>query len=109
MTGGSVISRDREYIVLYRGKDFLPAAVSSAIEQRRNYGIHHGLEENRTSSSLVPNAREHKLAKMELASEAEHEEANIQKRKLAAEERKLRSSEAAMTRTSDKLSMVCIM
>ncbi|KAM7508107.1 hypothetical protein LguiA_018560 [Lonicera macranthoides] len=108
LTGGSVISRDREYIVLYRGKDFLPAAVSSAIEQRRNYGIPHGLEENRTSSSLVPNAREHKLAEMELASEAEHEEANIQKRKLAAEERKLRSSEAAITRTSAKLSMALV-
>ncbi|CAI9111095.1 OLC1v1011232C1 [Oldenlandia corymbosa var. corymbosa] len=35
LTGGTLLSRDREFIVLYRGKDFLPAAVSSAIEERR--------------------------------------------------------------------------
>ncbi|KAK7271713.1 hypothetical protein RJT34_27838 [Clitoria ternatea] len=40
LTGGILLSRDREFIVLYRGKDFLPAAVSSAIRQRRNIGIH---------------------------------------------------------------------
>lgn len=38
LTGGTLLSRDREYIVFYRGKDFLPLVVSSAIEERRNKG-----------------------------------------------------------------------
>lgn len=35
MTGGTLLSRDKESIVFYRGKDFLPPAVSLAIEKRR--------------------------------------------------------------------------
>ena len=36
LTGGVLLSRDTEFIVFYRGKDFLPSAVSTAIEERRN-------------------------------------------------------------------------
>ncbi|ESW23129.1 hypothetical protein PHAVU_004G020800 [Phaseolus vulgaris] len=39
LTGGTLLARDKEFIVFYRGKDFLPAAVSSAIEQRRSIGM----------------------------------------------------------------------
>ncbi|KAK3413305.1 hypothetical protein EUGRSUZ_I01877 [Eucalyptus grandis] len=39
LTGGTLLSRDREFIVLYRGKDYLPPAVSTAIEERRKGGI----------------------------------------------------------------------
>lgn len=42
LTGGTLLSRDKEYIVLYRGKDFLPYSVSSAIEERRNHQINSG-------------------------------------------------------------------
>ncbi|KAK3144544.1 hypothetical protein QOZ80_4AG0314550 [Eleusine coracana subsp. coracana] len=35
LTGGTLLSRDKESIVFYRGKDFLPPAVSHAIENRR--------------------------------------------------------------------------
>ncbi|XP_015633556.1 CRM-domain containing factor CFM2, chloroplastic isoform X3 [Oryza sativa Japonica Group] len=38
LTGGTLLSRDNESIVFYRGKDFLPTAVSLAIEKRRKYG-----------------------------------------------------------------------
>ncbi|XP_072972731.1 CRM-domain containing factor CFM2, chloroplastic isoform X2 [Typha angustifolia] len=38
LTGGTLLSRDKEFIVFYRGKDFLPPAVSAAIEERRNCG-----------------------------------------------------------------------
>jgi Cdc6-like AAA superfamily ATPase len=38
LTGGTLLSRDNESIVLYRGKDFLPPAVSLAIENRRKHG-----------------------------------------------------------------------
>ncbi|KAL6652599.1 hypothetical protein ACP70R_011524 [Stipagrostis hirtigluma subsp. patula] len=37
LTGGTLLSRDKESIVFYRGKDFLPQAVSLAIEQRRKH------------------------------------------------------------------------
>ncbi|WVZ11018.1 hypothetical protein V8G54_015548 [Vigna mungo] len=40
LTGGTLLARDKEFIVFYRGKDFLPAAVSSAIEQRRSVGLY---------------------------------------------------------------------
>ncbi|KAK7381360.1 hypothetical protein VNO78_33996 [Psophocarpus tetragonolobus] len=39
LTGGTLLARDKEFIVFFRGKDFLPAAVSSAIEQRRSIGV----------------------------------------------------------------------
>ncbi|CAN6239755.1 unnamed protein product [Urochloa humidicola] len=38
LTGGTLLSRDKDSIVLYRGKDFLPPAVSLAIEKRRMWG-----------------------------------------------------------------------
>lgn len=37
LTGGTLLSRDNDSIVLYRGKDFLPPAVSLAIETRRKH------------------------------------------------------------------------
>ncbi|KAL6845849.1 hypothetical protein ACP4OV_024424 [Aristida adscensionis] len=37
LTGGTLLSRDTESIVFYRGKDFLPQAVSLAIEKRRKH------------------------------------------------------------------------
>uniref|UniRef100_A0A0D9W5X5 CRM-domain containing factor CFM3, chloroplastic/mitochondrial n=1 Tax=Leersia perrieri TaxID=77586 RepID=A0A0D9W5X5_9ORYZ len=38
LTGGTLLSRDNESIVFYRGKDFLPTAISLAIEKRRKHG-----------------------------------------------------------------------
>lgn len=115
MTGGILLSRDREFIVLYRGKDFLPAAVSLAVEQRRNSGLN-GLENRRGRSSLVMNVQNHKPGTMNLDLEAEHgvndgkpatvDRAFEAEHKVVSEQRKLRSSEAAITRTSTKLSLV---
>ncbi|MQM15278.1 hypothetical protein Taro_048221 [Colocasia esculenta] len=54
LTGGTLLSRDKDYIIFYRGKDFLPSAVSSAIEQRRNFEMHkhkHNLEESSSTAS----------------------------------------------------------
>ncbi|CAA7409740.1 unnamed protein product [Spirodela intermedia] len=48
LTGGTVLSRDKEFIAFYRGKDFLPLAVSSAIEKKRKLEMvaqKHKLEE----------------------------------------------------------------
>ncbi|XP_011098529.1 CRM-domain containing factor CFM2, chloroplastic [Sesamum indicum] len=99
LTGGTLLSRDNEFIAFYRGKDFLPAAVSSAIEERRKYGI--DMSKTRTGNSPILDAKEIKHGTKEYAAEAEHDEECNQK----SEERKLKFSQAAMERTSTKLSM----
>ncbi|KAL0450626.1 UNVERIFIED_CONTAM: CRM-domain containing factor CFM2, chloroplastic [Sesamum latifolium] len=99
LTGGTLLSRDKEFIALYRGKDFLPAAVSSAIEERRKYGI--DMSKIRTGNLPILDAKEIKHGTKEYAAEAEHDEESNQK----SEERKLKFSQAAMERTTTKLSM----
>ncbi|KAH0666783.1 hypothetical protein KY290_028957 [Solanum tuberosum] len=44
LTGGTLLSRDREFVVIYQGKDFLPSAVSSAIEERRKQALENNAE-----------------------------------------------------------------
>jgi len=34
LTGGTLLARDKEFITLYRGKDFLPQAVQAALQER---------------------------------------------------------------------------
>ncbi|KAL0332002.1 UNVERIFIED_CONTAM: CRM-domain containing factor CFM2, chloroplastic [Sesamum calycinum] len=99
LTGGTLLSRDKEFIAFYRGKDFLPAAVSSAIEERRKYGI--DMSKTRTDNLPILDAKEIKHGTKEYSAEAEHDEENNKK----SEERKLKFSQAAMERTSTKLSM----
>jgi hypothetical protein len=55
LTGGTLLSRDKESIVFYRGKDFLPPAVSLAIEKRRKWG-------NSTIYEPKPNTEDSTLA-----------------------------------------------
>ncbi|KAL2520334.1 CRM family member 2 [Forsythia ovata] len=101
LTGGTLLSQDKEFIVFYRGKDFLPAAVSSAIEERRKYGINGA----KTGKDHDLNEKEHKHGTLEYAPQNEHHEASDKKLKLHSEERKLRHAESAIKRTSSKLSM----
>lgn len=105
LTGGILLSRDSEFFALYRGKDFLPPAVSSAIEERRKYGIHGEKERTRCSTS-VTTVQEPKLDTAECSSESEPDGGNNVERGLLFKQRKLRSTEAAIKRTSIKLSMV---
>ncbi|KAF5458827.1 hypothetical protein F2P56_022828 [Juglans regia] len=35
LTGGTLVSRNKEYIVFYRGNDFLPPSVTEALKERR--------------------------------------------------------------------------
>ncbi|KAL1538610.1 CRM-domain containing factor CFM2, chloroplastic [Salvia divinorum] len=102
-TGGSLLSRDREFIVLYRGKDFLPAAVSSAIEERRKFEF--DLSKTRVGNLSIGNERGYESTVNEHAVEAERDEENHQKFEERIKMRKVRSAEVAMERTSTKLSM----
>ncbi|XP_044505930.1 CRM-domain containing factor CFM2, chloroplastic-like isoform X2 [Mangifera indica] len=112
LTGGSVLHRDKFFIVLYRGKDFLPAVVSSAIEERRKHGILY--ENQRTEfSTSTKAAPELKLGNIEVNcrdnvesdSENQFTDMDDQQNIPESEQTKGRSAEAAIRRTSLKLSM----
>lgn len=97
LTGGTLIARDREFIVLYRGKDFLPPAVSSAIEERRKSVIY---ADNRSRKLIISTttAQEHEPG-------TGPENKDDQTTGLPSGKRKLKSTEAAVSRASIKLSM----
>ncbi|XP_026381759.1 CRM-domain containing factor CFM2, chloroplastic-like isoform X2 [Papaver somniferum] len=96
LTGGTLLSRDKEFIALYRGKDFLPPAVSTAIEDRRKPRIHrdkhttHGHSSTEISPSLASKAENSTSA-------GEFHEKSVRK------ERKPKSTNAVMENTSSKL------
>ncbi|KAL6518867.1 hypothetical protein OROHE_017620 [Orobanche hederae] len=105
LTGGTLLSRDKELIIFYRGKDFLPPAVSSAIEEPRKSGIELYASKPQTRNSSILNLEEQKHKTQEYASESEHEEENDQNLRSRSEKRMLRFSRIAMERTSTKLSI----
>ncbi|XP_031492783.1 CRM-domain containing factor CFM2, chloroplastic isoform X3 [Nymphaea colorata] len=81
LTGGTLLSRDREFIVFYRGKDFLPPAVSNAIKDRRKHMLY----------------EEHKLEILDVKGPAGS--------KLDDEQRRLDLARSAMRRMDVRLSM----
>lgn len=93
--------------MIYRGKDFLPPAVSAAIEERRNYGIHMG-KMRMDGNSSVEAAVNFKLVPAEQSYVDEVQEVNDQKRACASEQRKLSSKGAAIKSLDAKLSLVCV-
>uniref|UniRef100_A0A0A0LC83 CRM domain-containing protein n=1 Tax=Cucumis sativus TaxID=3659 RepID=A0A0A0LC83_CUCSA len=101
LTGGTLLSRDREFIVLYRGKDFLPFAVSSAMEQKRHMRLH---EMKQTDNSPATTGQGLKLEINENGPTNESQSITGWK-KIVSERRKLMSSETSMRKTSIKLSI----
>ncbi|XP_038906195.1 CRM-domain containing factor CFM2, chloroplastic isoform X2 [Benincasa hispida] len=101
LTGGTLLSRDREFIVLYRGKDFLPFAVSSAIEQQRYIRLHKMKQMDNAPATTV---QEQKLGINENGPTNESQSITEWK-KINSEQRKLMSSETSMRKTSIKLSI----
>lgn len=89
-----LLSRDREFIVLYRGKDYLPPAVSSAIQERRKGGI--GMEKGAEF--------QHGLTLS--ASGDENADIDKQRRIPPSEEKKPVSVEGVIRTTGMKLSLV---
>ncbi|KAJ7974502.1 Chloroplastic group IIA intron splicing facilitator CRS1 [Quillaja saponaria] len=100
LTGGTLLSRDREFIALYRGKDFLPSAVSSAIEERRNNGIHEEKLKKDYSSS-VTSTPGLKFGTLECGPEGEHKD--TEKDTILSGKRKIGSAEEVVKRTNIKL------
>lgn len=107
LTGGVLLSRDKEFIVLYRGKDFLPAAVSSAIEERRKHELgDKGKGANKNFPRTV--VHEHEQQTSEDVCEDENNSTNDETFELSSEERNFKSAEAAIERTHAKLSEACV-
>lgn len=105
LTGGTLLSRDREFIVLYRGKDFLPSAVSSAIEDRRKRGdMDKRWTDCITSNETPEELKDRSWRTTNAKSTDEIDGTNDRKRDLS-ENKNLRSTDAAIKRTSIKLSM----
>lgn len=102
LTGGTLLSRDKEFIVLYRGKDFLPAAVSSAIEDQRKHRLI-SKQSRTTPSSDVLHANRKEQSVSEDPLECEKTGRNGLNLDHDVEQRRLRSGEAAIERTSVRL------
>lgn len=107
LTGGILLSRDKEYIVFYRGKDFLPSAVSTAIEERRRNRMH---REKKLANDSSPKRTENIVLDTEECADASTSETGkVQKMRNVSQERKVRSIQTTIARTSRKLSMVSIL
>ncbi|GER29456.1 CRS1 / YhbY (CRM) domain-containing protein [Striga asiatica] len=104
LTGGTLLSRDKDFIVIYRGKDFLPASASSAIEERRKNGIY-ASKDPLVNNSSVMNQEEGEHEINQSADEAENEEESGQNLQSRSERRRLRFSVAAVEKTKAKLSI----
>ncbi|KAF9606875.1 hypothetical protein IFM89_029474 [Coptis chinensis] len=103
LTGGTLLSRDREFITFYRGKDFLPAAVSTAIVERRKY-VHK--ERQLTMKTLSFETRpEVETNSEQVPSEDGLQETIRRNIEHAAEQRKVKSANSRLKRISSKLSM----
>ncbi|KAL9424720.1 hypothetical protein AB3S75_031775 [Citrus x aurantiifolia] len=98
LTGGTLLSRDREFIVFYRGKDFLLPALSSAIEERRKHEF----------STSNDSKEEPELGnKHDNSGDNTQDEfgcTNDQKSTVHSEQKERRSAEVAIRRTSIRLS-----
>lgn len=51
LTGGSLLSRDEEFIVFYRGKDFIPSSVATVLAERK--AMIEELEEKEGKAQLI--------------------------------------------------------
>ncbi|KAJ8775041.1 hypothetical protein K2173_020045 [Erythroxylum novogranatense] len=103
LTGGTLLSRDREYFVLYRGKDFLPLAVSSSIEERRKQGLY-GDKQRMDGRSSAESSQDIKDGNV-LRDFGDKLDDNNDESSDLSKQRKLKSMQAAIKRTSIKLSL----
>lgn len=54
LTGGTLLSRNKEYIVFYRGNDFLPPAITDALTEREKLTLLQQDEEEKARQSASP-------------------------------------------------------
>lgn len=92
--------------MFYRGKDFLPSAVSSAIEHRRRNRVHgNGQVAN---DSLTKSTENIKLDTEGHEAAPASDTSEDQKIRMASQERKKMSIQTTISRTSRKLSTVSV-
>lgn len=103
LTGGTLLSRDREFIVFYRGKDFLPPVVSTAIEERRNFEI--SKQKQNVIESYAIASKPASKARFVRPSSADEKEVTEQK-VLLPREKSLTLANSAMKKMEARLSEI---
>ncbi|KAJ4961008.1 hypothetical protein NE237_020918 [Protea cynaroides] len=104
LTGGMLLSRDREFIVFYRGKDFLPVGVSSALHERRKHRI--DKDKMDVSSSIGTMSEPVERTKESVSVDEIGGTNDKRERGVFSKERKVRSTKSAIEVITDNLSMV---
>ncbi|GMH04525.1 hypothetical protein Nepgr_006365 [Nepenthes gracilis] len=102
LTGGTLLSRDKEFIVFYRGKDFLPLAVSLAIEERRRSQTRGDEQWIYRDPSMIT-LKDSVIVTSENASAGKSGMTND--RNMDSEERKMKTIETEVKKTGLKLSV----
>ncbi|GAA0141900.1 hypothetical protein LIER_02940 [Lithospermum erythrorhizon] len=90
LTGGILLSRDKEFITLYRGKDFLPAAVSSALQERRKHRME--LERKKDENTTSVDSEENQSHIVRCTSKDLLDAQDNVKEELASEQSQLKST-----------------
>ncbi|GAB4832854.1 hypothetical protein Ancab_006869 [Ancistrocladus abbreviatus] len=104
LTGGILLSRDKEFVVFYRGKDFLPSEVSLAIEERRKSRIQDGRQWMHYDSSMITTNEVANVTEEHVSPSRSGRISDLEKN-MDSEEKKMKSIEAAIARTSINLSV----
>lgn len=98
LTGGILLSRDREFFVLYRGKDYLSTTMSSVIKRHTKNKMHELKSRNSSSAKATP---DQKGGTIECDSEVK-----VRNFQNDTKRRMLTKADLAIKRISIKLSMV---
>ncbi|XAR51288.1 hypothetical protein NMG60_11005882 [Bertholletia excelsa] len=101
LTGGVLLLRNKYFIVIYRGKDFLPTSVAAALAERQELTKQIQDNEEKLRNAKVEAALEDKDGPAQAGTLAEFYEAQTQwGREISAEERKKMMEEASRTRST---------
>ncbi|XP_028554758.1 CRM-domain containing factor CFM2, chloroplastic isoform X2 [Dendrobium catenatum] len=110
LTGGTLLSRDKDFIILYRGKDFLPHAVSIAIEERRNWNSCDGKPNNDEVTPFVMNLSSsgrlsNSSSEIEVKEKAEGKRSLMTVRNLKSASSSIRKVEAKLNQVNQNIEM----
>ncbi|KAK9090516.1 hypothetical protein Sjap_023693 [Stephania japonica] len=106
LTGGTLIARAGQFIVFYRGKDFLPPSVSATMEEQRKSRLRiENVQTTNRSSNLDRNPELAPKTKEPPSVELAVQTSDRERRKLESTEVKLRSTSRNVRSINNKLSV----
>ncbi|KAK9104680.1 hypothetical protein Scep_021524 [Stephania cephalantha] len=106
LTGGTLIARAGQFIVFYRGKDFLPPSVSATMEEQRKSRLQiENVETSNQSSNLDRNPELAPKTKEPPSVDIVVQTSDQERRKLDSTEVKLRSTSRNVRNINNKLAV----